>query len=205
MKVKNYTGIVPEQHSGVEIIADASVDFANEDDAKSFYNVAKGRLLHVNQWHEVAGALSATFQAFNQHAAEVNGAVEEGFFMRIDIPGPGSPEGEGYDWVKIETVKEVSEGDVQSVGFRVRPTKNPQTPGEQIAHFYDEDSTSNFIVTREGKTITATIIDRNTKRNDDTETVADAIRDTSVAIFAIGFFSKAHWQSLAEGIVKIAD
>lgn len=202
MRVKNYTGIVPEQHTGVEIIADSAVTFSTTDEAKHFYDVAKQRLLHVNNWHEVAGALSASFQAFDREVKEIDGPVQEGYYMRVDIPGPGSPAGDGYDWVQIETVKEVSEAEVQSVGFRVRPTNHPQHPGDQIAHFYDEDSTSNFIVTREGKTVTASVIDRNTKRNDDTETLADTIRDTSVAIFAIGMFSKAQWQSLAEGIVE---
>ncbi|HUS02227.1 MAG TPA: hypothetical protein VMY77_10895, partial [Chitinophagaceae bacterium] len=71
-----------------------------------------------------------------------------------------------------------------------------------IAHFYDDSSTSNFIVTREGKKITASIIDRNIKPNDDTSSVTDKIRGTAIGLSAIAFFSRLQWQGLADGIVK---
>lgn len=69
---------------------------------------------------------------------------------KIDIPGPGSSEGDGYDCVCVEDVKEVSEGDMQSTGFHVRPSQNPFGEKNETAHFYSNEATSNFIVTREG-------------------------------------------------------
>lgn len=87
-------------------------------------------------------------------------------------------------------------------GFRVRPVANPLGDKKSIAHFYDDSATSNFIITREGKKITASIIDKNLVPNDDTQSLTDKIRDTAVGMSAIAGFSKIQWQNLANGLVE---
>lgn len=201
MKHIDLTGIVPSQYTGKEIEADAFVDFKNEDEAKEFYDIAKERLLYVNNWHKTAGIISAKFQLVNINCQEVNRNAAKGDYIRIDIPGPGSKEGEGYDWVLIEELKEMNEADVQSIAFRVRPAGNPSGNKEHIAHFYDSSATSTFIVTREKTKVIAYIIDRNTLPNDDTESLTDKLRHTVVGMAAIGSFSKIQWQNLANGLV----
>ena len=128
--------------------------------------------------------------------------VETGDYLRIDIPGPGSTEGDGYDWAYVEEKKEVAEGNIQSIGFRVRPSKNPVSQKDEIAHFYSNDATSNFIVTRENNTVTALIIDRNLKPNNESDSIIDKIRHVAVGLGAIGVFSKIQWKNLAEGLIK---
>jgi len=61
MENTDYTSIVLPQYTGKEIEADASVECANENDAKRFFEVAKQRLLQVNDWHKLAGLVSARF------------------------------------------------------------------------------------------------------------------------------------------------
>lgn len=117
MGVKNYTGIIPKQFTGKEIVAEASADFEDNTKATRFYEVAKGRLLNCNNWHKIAEGISATFQLIDKNGDEVNRKAEKGDYFRIDIPGPGSKAGEGYDWVVIEELKEVAKNDVQSTGF----------------------------------------------------------------------------------------
>ena len=199
---KDFTGIVPTQHTGEEIEAEASVELDNENEAKFFYLIAKERLLNVSNWHKLAGIISARFQLTDTSGKEINRQIEKGDYLKIDIPGPGSKEGDGYDWVCIEDLKEISEGDIQSIGFRVRPAKNPSGEKNETAHFYSSESTSNFIVTRERKKITALIIDRNIKPNVHAQSLTDKIRDTAVGMSAIGMFSKIQWQNLAKGIIK---
>lgn len=204
METFEYTGIVPDQHTGTEILAEASTTFKDEQQAKAFYPIAKQRLLTVKNWHKIAGALTAHFQAMDTKGNPVDRAVEKGDLMRVDIPGPGNKAGDGYDWVSIEELNETNEGDLQSVGFRVRPTANPAGDPEKIAHFYAEDSTSNFIVSRIGNTIKADVVDRNIKPNTNTGSLLDTIRNTPVALGAIGLFSKVQWQSLADGLVDVS-
>ena len=202
MKQNDFTGIIPAQYTGNEIEALAEVELQNENDAKHFYQIAKERLLNVNNWHAVAGLVSATFQLVDAGGNVAGRKCHKGDYLRIDIPGPGSTEGDGYDWVSVEEVKEVTTENMQSIGFRVRPSQNPLGTKNETAHFYGEESTSNFIVTRENTKISAWIIDRNIKPNVEARSLTDKIRDTSVGISAIGFFSKIQWQNLANGLIK---
>lgn len=202
MEEKNYTGLIPENTTGVIIDSASAEDFKDAEEAKAFFVVAKERLLNVNQWHQVAGKAGATFQLINTNGQEVNRSVQKGDYFKIDIPGPGSSAGDGYDWVHVEDLNEVAQDDVNSIGLRVRPSKNPLSNDDSIAHFYSEESTSTFIVTREDKQVTATIYDRNTKPNTDTTTVMDKIRHAVAGITAIAGFSKLQWKGLANGLVK---
>ncbi len=202
MKHNDYTGIVPVQYTGEEIEADAFVELNDENEAKIFYLLAKERLLKVNNWHKLTGIISATFQLTDTSGKDVDRQMQKGDHLKIDIPGPGSKEGDGYDWVCIEELKEVSDENIQSTGFRVRPANNPSGEKNETAHFYSDEATSNFIITREGKNIIALIIDRNIKPNVHAQSLTDKIRDTAVGMSAIGMFSKIQWQNLAKGIIK---
>ncbi len=202
MKQKDFTGIVPAQYTGAEIEAEATVELIDENEAKGFYEIAKDRLLNVNEWHHVAGIISARFQIMDAIGNEVERSAEKGDYFKIDIPGPGSSEGDGYDWVCVEALNEVAEGNMQSTGFRVRPCQNPFGTTNETAHFYSEEATSNFLVIRQGTKITAWIIDRNIKPNDHADSLTDKIRDIAIGIGAIGLFSKVQWQGLANGLVQ---
>jgi hypothetical protein len=203
MKKKNYTGIVPDQHTGKQIDTESSIQFDTTDEAQAFFKVAKSRLLNVNQWHELAGKALAVFHLTDENGVEINRTVKQGDHFKIDIPGPGSKSGEGYDWVHVESVvEETSQPTIESVGIRVRPAPNPQTNKEETAHFYSDQSTSNFIVTREGNTITASVYDRNTSTNPEAENITDRLRHSTVGAGAISIFSKIQWKSLVEGLLK---
>lgn len=202
MKKNDFTGIVPPQYTGKAIEAAATTTLQNENEAIHFYKVAKERLLNVNNWHQVAGIISARFILVDANGKEVIRLCEKGDYLKIDVPGPGSTEGEGYDWVSVEELKEVEEALIQSVAFRVRPSGNPLGKKNETAHFYSEESTSNFIVTRENTKVSASVIDRNIKPNADASSLTDKIRDTSVGVSALTFFSKIQWQLLANGIVS---
>lgn len=202
MNRKDYLGIIPPQYTGTEIEVEACIELKDIDNAKAFYNVAKSRLLAVNNWHHIAGIISATFQLVDATGVEVDRNAAKNDYLKIDIPGPGSTEGGGYDWAMVEAFNEVSEGENESIGFRIRPCKNPRGDKNEIAHFYTDEATGNFIIIREGANVIAWVVDRNLQPNDHPDSLTDKIRDTAVGIGAIGLFSKIQWQGLADGIVK---
>jgi hypothetical protein len=202
MKQKDFTGIVPAQYTGKEIEAEAFVEMKDKNEAMIFYDAVRDRLLNVNSWHQLAGIISARFQLVDTTGKEVSRNVQKGDYIKVDIPGPGSKEGDGYDWVCIEELKEINDGDIQSIGFRVRPAKNPLGKKNETAHFYSDEATSNFMVTCEGTKISAMIIDRNVMPNDEATSITDKIRHTAVGMGAIGSFSKIQWQNLAEGLIE---
>ncbi|HET9747564.1 MAG TPA: hypothetical protein VFP97_17730, partial [Chitinophagaceae bacterium] len=174
----------------------------SEADAESLYNEARKKLLDVNNWNKVAGIITAQFQIVDENGKEVSREVKKGDYLRVDIPGPGSKEGDGYDWVFVEEVNEINNGSIQSVGFRVRPDKNPFGDKNETAHFYSKEATSSFIIIRENAKVISWIVDRNLLPNTESESLVDKVRDVAVGISAIAGFSKVQWQGLADGLVK---
>lgn len=202
MEEKNKTGVIPEQHTGKVIDTVETVELENASAAKTFFATVKSRLLNVNNWEEVAGTGSANFQLVDAEGKEVARPVQRGDYFKIDVPGPGPVAGDGFDWVRVEEVAEVSEGETESVGIRVRPTTSPLNEKEDVAHFYSPESTGSFTATREGTVITVGIYDRNTKPNQTAENLVDKVRDVAIGSGAVTAFSKIQWTSLAKGLLK---
>ncbi len=61
--------------------------------------------MDVNNWENISkGIIKAAFKLCDSYGNEVERLPQEGDYFKIDIPGPGSVDGEGYDWVKIENI-----------------------------------------------------------------------------------------------------
>lgn len=202
MKNEEENKIVPQQYTGKPIDTQRAMECADTESARHFFKTVKQRLAAVNRWHQLGGKLTATFQLVDAQGNEVDRAVQKGDYLKVDIPGPGTVSGEGYDWVQVEEVEEHVTAEKETFGFRVRPAQNPLNKDTDIAHFYAPESTSSFTVTREEKKITAAIFDRNTKVNRQAESVTDKIRDAVVGTAGILSFSKIQWKALAEGLLQ---
>jgi hypothetical protein len=202
MSEKNKEDIVPVHQEGIQTNTEASIELKSLGEAKNFFQKVKERLLHVNGWHSIAGALTAHFQLTDKEGKEVNRSAREGDHFKIDIPGPGPVTGDGYDWVQVEAIEEKDEEVEQSITLRVRPATNPTNERKDVAHFFSEEATSCFTVKREQNTITAGVYGRNEKPNTNAETIVDKARNTAVATGAITGFAKLQWKSLVKGLVK---
>ena len=194
--------VLPHQEEGIPIDTEKTIDFNNEDEAAAFYQKAKDRLLNVNNWHEIAGKLTAEFSLRDSDGKPVNRTAKKGDYFKIDIPGPGTSGGGGYDWIRIEEFTEEQEPGFESVGFTVRPAQNPEKPTESVSHFFSPESTSTFTVCRKKNSVTAGIYDRNTKPNPSGDTVPDKIRNAVIGTFGVGGGAKLQWESLASAIIK---
>ena len=203
--IQQHIGIVPSQYTGKEIEARATRCFEDEMEASGFFELSKSRLLDVNNWNKIAGIVTAEFQVIDENGHEVKRGVRKGDYLRINIPGPGSSEGDGYDWVHVEELKEINESSIHSIGFRVRPADNPFSKKNETAHFYSAEATSSFIITQDNNEITSLIIDRNLQPNTESQSIVDKVRDAVVGASAIAGFSKLQWQGLAEGLIANTD
>lgn len=202
MGEKEYLSIVPGQQTGVSIKAESQLELANEEAASAFFDVVKMRLNKVSQWHELAGNTFARFQLVNKDGMKVLRSPQKGDYFKIDIPGPGPASGQGYDWARVEAIESVSTPEAESFGFRVRPASNPLQNKNDIAHFFSEESTSSFIVTREGNKVIATIYDRNIKPNKEAVPILDKVRDMIMGTAGALIFAKLQWQQLADGLLN---
>lgn len=195
---------LPQQQTGRQ------TDFIHEqkydtlEAAHTVFQGAAGRMLSVNNWHEYAGPGSAKFTLCNNQGEEVEVMAEEGFFISIDLPGPGPDAGGGVEWVLVE--KLASEGGAHTaeeyVLMTVRPAANPRKAAAEIAHFYTDESTNSFIVRRDGMVISAGAHGRNETPNNEEVDLHDKIRNTAIALMARIGISGGQWQKLVNGFIE---
>ena len=76
MKHRDILNIIPEQFKGQELEAESSHLLSDKVAAQTLYLAAKKKLLSVNNWHKIAGAITARFQIIDQKGNEVNREVE---------------------------------------------------------------------------------------------------------------------------------
>lgn len=195
--------LIPEQQTGSESNTEAEVLLSNEQEAQLFFEVAYQRLINVNEWHQLAGTGSAEFKLCDAQGNEVQRPAQQGDYFKIDIPGPGTATGDGYDWVQIEAIQKVENPEEEAVVIQVRPATNPNNEKQDTAHFFTEEATSSFVVRRQGLKVKAEVHGRNEKPNTKAEAVVDKARNAAVATGAITAFSKFQWKSLVNGLIKI--
>ena len=204
MAQKEIEDIVPLQQEGTKKDIEHIVTTQDINDARKLFDIARNRLVDINHWDQLCGQPSATFRLTDQEGNEINRTAEKGDYLKIDLPAPGSAEGKGYDWVYIEAIEEISDPDgiKESIAIRVRPTSHPKEKGENIAHFFKEESTSSFVVKRQATEVKAAVYGRNEVPNTSTSNVIDKVRNAVVAITAILGFSNVQWKSLVKGLLS---
>jgi hypothetical protein len=194
---------VPEQEEGqqVDIVESKTADTTAA--AKELYAACKKRLFDINRWADISGTGSATFTIMDKTGNPKQGLPGTGDHFRIDIPGPGSSAGDGYDWVQVELVEDHADeqDDHEWTVMKVRPASNPNSPKEEVAHFLDEKATSSFIVRRNGYTVSTEVHGRNEKPNT-TGNIPDKIRNTLVGSAAALGISAIQWKKLASGLLN---
>jgi hypothetical protein len=194
--------VVPEQSTGAQSNTESTATFNSVEEARSFFEIVKERLQQVGDWHSLAGKGTAAFELTDEKGDAVKRPPQKGDHLKIDIPGPGPRTGDGFDWVQVEAVEHTEGGDLDCLVMQVRPATNPKNDQQDVAHFFSDEATSNFMVKREGTTITAAVYGRNEKPNTSAEKVVDKARNTAVATGAVSGFSKLQWKSLVTGFLK---
>ncbi len=193
---------IPEQKEGSHMDITAKIALDSADEAKAFYELAKTRLLEVYRWYEICAVPVSTFILTDAAGNEVKRQVQEGDYLKIDIPGPGTSSGDGYDWVKVESLLEESINQADTLSMTVRPAPNPLSGNDDTAHFFKETATSTFQVKRLNNEVYAEVHGRNELANTKTEQLTDNIRNTLVGWSAKLGMSFPQWKSLVTGIVK---
>jgi hypothetical protein len=196
--------MIPPQREGGKKDIEHRVTAIDDDDARKLFFIARNRLVDVNKWHELAGAASAKFTLTDRTGAEVDRTAEQNDYFKIDIPGPGPVEGDGFDWVFIEAIEEKSDtqGPSETIAMRVRPA-SPPTKGENVAHFFKDEATSTFVVERKGRELTAAVYGRNEVPNTSTDKIADKVRNALVGAGAIAGASNVQWGALVKGLIAM--
>lgn len=193
---------IPEQREGTEVNVEEKVTFHEEEEARRFYQQVKSRLLDINHWGDISGPLSSDFRLTDAQGQEINRTPQEGDYFKIDVPAPGLSTGEGFDWVRIEKIVDSAEGVDECISIRVRPTSSPLNNNSDVAHFYTDHATSNFIVKRQKKEVTAGVYGRNETPNiEEADSLVDKARNAIVGTGGVTIFSEMQWKALVNGLI----
>lgn len=195
--------IIPAQYEGRALEAQSSRQFQDADAAKMAYLRARQRLLQVNRWAPHIEGITAVFQLADQDGEPVEGMAQKGMMIRVDIPGPGTSAGDGYDWVVIDDMEEGSTEKLDFLAFRVRPAGNPSGREGEIAHFFSAGSSGTFVLLREKNELTCTVYDRNLKPNTEIKgSLPDRMRNSLVGTTAAMGMSGIQWQKLVDSVLE---
>lgn len=180
------------------------IEAADPQEAKLLFLKARERLFDISHWENISEGLSASFDLTDKNGNLKEGFPEKGDHIRIDIPGPGSSAGKGYDWVRVEMIEDKRAGDADREWsiIKVRPSEDPVMQ-EGVAHFFEDRATSSFIVTREDTKLSAEVHGRNEKPNKKSKKLADKIRNTVTGTLATAGIAKIQWQKLVKGLLNI--
>ncbi|TCC88070.1 hypothetical protein EZ428_20325 [Pedobacter frigiditerrae] len=193
--------LIPKQEIGSEMDAVSSISFETLEEAITFYILAKQRLAAVSNWAKVCGTDATTFELLNA-LGSAPAELGEGNLIKIDIPGPGTGVGSGYDWVKIEKIESGETLNEQYFGFRVRPCANPEKPTAGTAHFFKDTATSTFLIRLSQNTVYAEMHGRNEVPNTEDASFFDGLRNMTVGYTAKIGLSYPQWKLLVDGLVK---
>ena len=193
--------LIPHNNEGKQVDLDEQKTFADKNAALEGFKQASQRLLHPQQWEELCGSGSASFDVLSENLSVKTEGIVEGDYIRINVPGPGPRSGDGYDWVRVALI-ESSDDAGGHLGVKLVPCANPKEDGGEPSHFFSEDSSSTLTVRLNDLTLSARYHGRNETVNNETGSVVDNIRNTVVATGALAGFSEWQWKRLIRGLVE---
>lgn len=191
---------IPKQVEGKSLDCFKSVDLPSHEQAMTFFEHIKSKLLDVNNWNEITKTPSATFTIMDALGQTMERQIQKGDYIRIDIPGPGLPSAQGYDWVHVEDIMESKEDISESILLTLRPSADPTREDTDTAHFFKQLATSSILVERKDKHIFLHYAGRNEIINTDNASMLDNIRNFMVGLGAKMGASFPQWKALIEGL-----
>lgn len=199
MKTKPIPGI-PIQHHGGSHDTESLKEYDAEIIPEKF-EILKKRFLSVNSWESYCGKGFAVFTLCDEDGNPKEHHPQQGDLIKIDIPGPGEGEAQGFDWVKITDLSHQKSDLAESLMMTCRPSKDPDKPkSSHIAHFYSAESSSTFMISKNRTHIKAAVYGRNETPNR-RATLPDRIRNLLVALGGMMGISKIQWKRLVDGLL----
>lgn len=194
---------IPEQVVGKSLDYSRELILSDETKAYNRYREIVQKLLDVNNWKQTAIGVSAEFIIVNEKNEIQMRRVRKNDFIRIDIPGPGVPSAEGYDWVKVTSLDQYDHQNKRKTFISLQPCPDPMTMDKETAsHFFKKYTSSNIVVKQEGEMVTLQYAGRNEVINTETENMLDNVRNFLVGLGAKLGASYPQWKALIDGLAK---
>jgi hypothetical protein len=198
---KGMKNIIPEQKEGKQLDCFETVDFESTALADSAFDTVCYDLSRVNHWYELAEIPATTFQLTDHSGVSIDRPLAIHDYIRLDIPGPGLPSSEGYDWVNVVNVIHDVTPDYKLYALTLKPCPDPQHPeNKDTAHFFEGVSSSTFLVEQRRNSILIQYAGRNEIVNVENHSLADNIRNLIIGLAAKIGASYPQWKLLVKGL-----
>lgn len=177
-------------------VSSAEKTFSDEPEAERFFSILKTKILHIDEWNE--HAMLSEFWLFDETGQKrQSGILEVGTFLRISLKGSGK-----YDWVKIISIDEA----VNEFIITVKPTFDPTADEPDktvISHFFTDEATNNFCLSKDGRKISFYVIGLNEKRNtSETKNALETIRNVAVNVAAYVGVQQGEWEKFCHSFLE---
>lgn len=190
---------IPKHTRGTRKRFSAVRKFVSVEDARLCYDQAILRLLDINHWDRLSGAAEGMFQVTSARLKQQRRKAKLDDYVRIGLPGPDNADGKGYDWVAVKTLKFASGKRKEQCILTLMPCP---MPGDTItAHFFSEESSSTFLLTRDNRLVTAEYYGHNEVPNTEASGLKETVRNVAVATGAILGLSDTLWRPLTHGLL----
>lgn len=193
---------IPTQKMGKSFDYSKELIFDDETQAFARYRIIVQKLLNVNEWDAIADGISAKFAIVNPKNEHENRRVRKNDYIRIDIPGPGTPSSHGYDWVKVTELDQYEHHHKRKTFISLQPSPDPSSLEDHTAHFFKKYASSNLMVRQEENKVIINYAGRNEVKNTDTDHILDNVRNFLVGITAQLGASYPQWKALVDGLAK---
>lgn len=195
--------IIPEQKEGKHLDCFESLEFPSEAIADLAYDLAINNLRKVNYWNELAQLPATVFQLTAGYGTPIDRLLELHDYIRLDIPGPGLPSSDGYDWVNVVSLISDKTEDYSVFAITLKPCPDPSHPGDKnTAHFFEGVSSSTFLIEQRRNSVLFQYAGRNEIINVDNENMSDNVRNYLVGLAAKMGASYPQWKSLLKGMAR---
>ena len=192
---------IPSQVRGKKLDISEEKAYRTRDEAFAAFKRARERLYAINQWQEFAGTASATFELVNALGHHLSRSPQVGDYVKVDIPGPGSFVGKGYDWVRITQLEDRLEDCY--VEISLQPSMPPEIlrDRDEVAHFFKPSASTNIEIELRDLTVYANYYGRNQETNTESELFIENARNAFIGLGAKIGLSYPQWKRLIEGIL----
>ncbi len=195
--------LIPNNDTGKAVNLEQSVVTTGQHDALELFKQARLYLQQPHLWQQLTGKmLSASFELMALEERQ-DQLIRTGDYIKINIPGPGTVAGEGYDWVKVKDMaySKINNHE-ECFGILLTVAANPHRPEDGAAHFFENGATSTFMLSRSYNTVCASYHGRNEQKNTHGERITDNIRNSLVATGALAGLSEFQWLPLLKGLLR---
>lgn len=182
-----------ENHSS---LSSAEKTFSAEAEAARVFAALKIKLLNIEEWN--AHAMLSSFRLFDERGQPLeNKHMAVGAFLQISLTGTMK-----YDWVRVIDIHEAAEEFI----ITVRPTFDPTAENQDksvVSHFFTDESTNNFCLSKSGAQVGVYVIGLNEKMNSaETGGALETVRNAAVNLGAYLGVQRGEWEKFCHHLLE---